>query len=160
MSDGSDGQLQLDTIPNWLKTPAAGEQPASPVAVPPDPAAAWLAPDDRTHPEPGAIAEAMQTAAKAWAGPTVGEPIPGGPDPAPAPIREPGDDPAPEDQPEEGEEGEGDPLIETIAEGILLFKRLWLWPAGTQNELDAAREFSAFIIDVVKEHKANGNQPQ
>jgi hypothetical protein len=166
MSDVNDGVLQLDAIPNWLK-PAPGEQPAAaPAAVeiaPADPAAAWLAPDDRQHPEPGVVAEAMQAAAAAWAGPTMGQPV-GGPDPAPAPIREPGDDPDPEELPEEGEEEPGLDALELgvapIAEGILLFKRVWLWPAGTQNEADAAMEFANFIVQLIKAKKHNGNKPQ
>lgn len=171
----------MSELPAWLRE-TNKLAPAAPAgsAIPDDasngavnPAAAWLAPDDRAHPEPGeldpAIAKqlgdrasmtgAEATAlAKGWAGPTVGERIPGSvdPNPAPAPIREPG-----EEQQEPGQEQEpekGDPRIDTITEGLLLFKRLWLWPAGTQNELEAAREFASFIVEIVKEHKINGTQ--
>ena len=162
MSDGNEGQLQLDTMPNWLK---AGTEPAAPVepaTPPPDPAAAWLAPDDRTAPEPG-------EPGAAWAGPAAGEAVRpietivaeqveaifagGGPDPAPAPIREPGDDPAPADQPDEGEdESESDPRVAKLADGILLFKRLWIWPPNTQNELEAAKAFAAFVVGVIEKY--------
>ena len=48
------------------------------------------------------------------------------------------------------------PEIEAMAEQLIAFKRFWQWPAGTRNELVAAKECATLFLEFLR----NGDQPQ
>lgn len=56
--------------------------------------------------------------------------------------------------PEAEQEPEASPDIEAIARQLIAFKRFWQWPAGTKNELVAAKECAELFIELMR----NGDQ--
>lgn len=44
--------------------------------------------------------------------------------------------------------------IEVIAEKLIAFKRFWQWPAGTRDELVAAKECASLLVELTR----NGDQ--